>query len=844
MDAVEPISPLPPLEEYLSHLNRQLGCLLDGTSTPVQRKESFQQLSRLLHANVPKSHTVPGFKAALKPLLKRFGDDREQLRQAAIALITEAVKVLPDLVSYIHYIVPVLAYRMGTIDLSNAPITLGSNTAHHERTTGEKTDARPTAVAVQEAAKVNVPSTAEQSSAVRVALLKLLYEMVIRLTNRELEIFLPDLCQILYTSMQTDRDPEVKIKVCEILKLLSEDYSQPMRAFSRILMVPLMQRCLLDKSSSVRIVAIRAMGALIPCGAAEMIRDLCAFRESNVIDIHGFFHGEARVHYFARLVADSNRSVRSEFLKVINHWAVDLYERADYETLIMPYVFSGLSDLDPSIRSMTLDTMTIIGSVFEREEKERLANGVGGTAMDEGAFRLKLLAEEKSRQHYAQLAPLYFPPFTSRPPWGQRQVARKFLDRLLHAILSEKGDWQRDVSERSWLLLRLLLGYGEEHITQFSLELVKAFIQELVDVAKHATPPLEPMWHCVALVGRYADPLILYHAFERELRVASNMAKFHATWQVMAHAIKYAPYTHPNFEQAIHALLEGILKEEIILSQEYDIFTSQIQFLTQLFTIPFSSATLNRFGSQLFAYLMQQIGLFRSISPAASSSAAIHKLSDRSNTIETSRISLTEALQQFAAMHVKYNPNDGEGEPLVQLFRFYLPSLLDELFPSTESNIAALTCEDIGFCILTDVIQRIGTRGLFVASPPESAALAHRVELLVSQILTTNSHLAVHANLLESLIQPLTVAQTGSTEVAFSSDFLQQFHQQLPNQLSQFRTHYPLTTAPPAAGRLSREEELKFEATERVRLAQQALIKRYEQAVEQCQEASQKITSK
>ena len=67
-------------------------------------------------------------------------------------------------------------------------------------------------------------------------------------------------------------------------------------------------------------------------GASETIRDLAAFRESNVVPIKSFYAPEYRRNIFATMVHDSNPNVRIEFYRQLYSWRTTLPERLDYGT--------------------------------------------------------------------------------------------------------------------------------------------------------------------------------------------------------------------------------------------------------------------------------------------------------------------------------------------------------------------------------------------------------------------------------------------------------------------------------------------------------------------------------
>jgi hypothetical protein len=107
-----------------------------------------------------------------------------------------------------------------------------------------------------------------------------------------------------------------------------------------------------DARASTRQCAVEALHILLPCGSTEFIRELAAFRgeqsitrasarttqahtahaESNVVDMNAFYHGETRINYMAKLVADDHPRVRRAFYAMLCDWCLNLPERADYGT--------------------------------------------------------------------------------------------------------------------------------------------------------------------------------------------------------------------------------------------------------------------------------------------------------------------------------------------------------------------------------------------------------------------------------------------------------------------------------------------------------------------------------
>lgn len=94
----------------------------------------------------------------------------------------------------------------------------------------------------------------------------------------------------------------------------------------------------------VRLAAIRAVDALVPCGGASSIEQLVGYREPNVVPIKNFYgQGEALVNAFAPLIQDHHRAVRLALLRTCYGWcrSLDYSDLYSQEARLMPYLLSG-----------------------------------------------------------------------------------------------------------------------------------------------------------------------------------------------------------------------------------------------------------------------------------------------------------------------------------------------------------------------------------------------------------------------------------------------------------------------------------------------------------------------
>ena len=243
-----------------------------------------------------------------------------------------------------------------------------------------------------------------------------------------------------------------------------------------------------------RLAALKAVRGLLPCGATEMIRDLAAFRESNLLIWKEVFDPVARQNYMARLCEDPNHKVRLEFFSVIEEWACELPERGNYETLLAPYLLSAFSDPSVEIQAIAIRALKRLGEEWlEGHDKEM---------EDEMQYQpqLQALAEAQAKG----LPSFLPPPFTSRPLASERACQNRFIWKLMKAVTNELNDWKSEPRERALSLLRTLLVLGEGYLSQFSHVLLPALLRVLIDGTKQRrSPTLALAENILALMGRY-----------------------------------------------------------------------------------------------------------------------------------------------------------------------------------------------------------------------------------------------------------------------------------------------------------------------------------------------------
>jgi hypothetical protein len=511
-------------DEFISQFTRELNELSSANIDQPLNKSllitKLNNLNNLLQNNtndssnkriVSNDSLQEAIISCLKPVLKLFANPAENVRSLAIDLIINNLNRLVDsshnssdntgngnknssnnYINSLQYTLPVLNYRLSKTEPPAAQFIESSeelreklfqlinqivtNCVQFDEASSSAHKLPPPSSVIAEVA----PTAPNPSSAP---------------SRPIIEPYLSSILQLCCVGLE-DPAPAIKFTASSLVNCLARRYRPILRAVGPILLRLVMPN-LLHKLSKIKIISIEAMENLMFCGCSEQIRDLAAFRESNLIEINAFYHGEARVNYFAELVGDSNPKVRFSFYSALGNWLSTLLERADYETLLFPYLLSGLGDSEGPIQALVAGKITELGAQYERDHRENY----------EEYCNYGLAAEKLSRKSIIQCKILLFPPFEQRPGWGERQLARKFFDRLLGAIINELNDWKVAVQTKSFQLLRNLLIYAEEHVTTHAPALIRAFFSTIH--SQNHWNLIPECANCIELMGRYCDSTVL-----------------------------------------------------------------------------------------------------------------------------------------------------------------------------------------------------------------------------------------------------------------------------------------------------------------------------------------------
>ena len=517
----EQLTPVADLDDdaLLVALSRDVNYLTDDIPHP-ERKAALHRIARSLHAPLssssdPLSPSSPPpvhpttlttiLSLLLKPLLRRLADPVEQCRALASSVLLHLLRhaAFPAFASSVPFLLPTLCYRLQSRDLSPAtqPYSAANQHLHYPQLSS---------------------STAEPSEELRLSLLRLASLITDALSahpsDATLPLFIPDLITLIAQGL-TDRVPSIKHLATSLLTSVLHSHPAHLRPSSLVL-ARLLTPNLLHPHQRVRLVTLDGLRLLVPLGAAEHVRDLAAFREHNVIDLHGFYHGEARVNFLGRLVADDKGEVRGALYAMVGEWMEGMREAADYETLLVPYLLTGLHDRWDANRQRCRRHLQAMAAQYEAAHADDLQDvHVYGAAAE--AISRPLL-------HSLSFFPLADFPFDARPTVGLRLRLRPFVDRLLPVLMVELRDWQGGVRRDSLLLLRTMLFLLEEVVGG-------EWFREVTEVGLRVGGG-EGWGEVMALVGRYGGEEVM-----REVRRAREDGRGDAVLDAVQWMVRAMP---------------------------------------------------------------------------------------------------------------------------------------------------------------------------------------------------------------------------------------------------------------------------------------------------------------
>ncbi|CAG9313032.1 unnamed protein product [Blepharisma stoltei] len=412
----------------------------------------------------------------IKPILHCFADSKEKCREIAIEILSSLIGrcVEPD--EFLAYIFPVLVERLDAYDIEgiqNLPEVMRPNPSQRPQV---------------------VKSPKEPSEELRILLAKFIQVITEKTSVRSLSPYVQELTSVIRILCMDPNNGEVIITSCKTMEFLAAKAKELLFHYSEPLARSL-YTAIVHKSWKVRCASLEALRVVMYIGVfkynATIVEGLIGFRDPNVVPIKDFYEPSAKLNYLAMLINDRSAHVRETFLNVISDWLLNLPDKYDLETRLIPYLLSGLFDPIPGIRENTFAQIEAIGQKYE-EEKEKEIREIRQLGFQEpwtcdGIMTYLPLPE----------------PFAKRPRLGARLYFRQYVRRYLNAIFAELGDWIASSRLYSSNLLVCLIIFTEDYITQHLDKFLSCIYKALI---MNSNPKvIENLQTAIKLVGRYVN---------------------------------------------------------------------------------------------------------------------------------------------------------------------------------------------------------------------------------------------------------------------------------------------------------------------------------------------------
>lgn len=388
------------------------------------------------------------------------------------SLISRCVE--PD--EFLAYIFPVMVDRLDAYDIDgidNLPEVMRPNPSQRPQI---------------------VKNPKEMSEEIRILLAKFITELVIKASPKSFVPYIQELTSVVRILCMDPNNGEVIIAACKGLEELAIKAKEILFHYSEPIARSL-YTSLVHKNWKVRCAGLQALRIIMYIGVfkynATIVENLIGFRDPNLVPIKDFYEPTTRLNYLAMLINDRSAHVREAFLNVISDWLLNLPDRYDHETRLIPYLLSGLFDEISDIRENTFLQIEAIGQKYEEEKEKDIRE-------------IRQLGFQEPWTCDGLMVHLPLPePFAKRPRLGARLYFRQYVRRYLNAIFVELSDWITSNRLYSSNLLVCLIIFTEDYITQHLDKFLSCVYKALV-MNSHPKV-IENLKTSIRLVGRFVD---------------------------------------------------------------------------------------------------------------------------------------------------------------------------------------------------------------------------------------------------------------------------------------------------------------------------------------------------
>lgn len=312
----------------------------------------------------------------------------------------------------------------------------------------------------------------ETSDQIRLEYISMLETLIINsnIDSDDIKIFINDVVNIMRVLLM-DTDANVLIAACNLLIKFIFKYKELLYHFNSIISRSLFLS-ITHKQSKVKIAGLEALEGLMFCSPhkknVEIMEQLIGFRDPNLVPIKDFYEPSTKINYFALLIIDNNFTVRKKFYGVICNWLMNLEDRYDHESRLVPYLLSGLFDLNEEISQFVENQFNEIGKQYEKDNEKEIR--------DERQFSI-----DNNYLKHIDVNNIKYPfPILGRPNLGCRLIIKKYIRRFIKNMCKELASTiDINIKTRVVNLILFSIIYAEDNIFEFLDEIILSLEIEL-----------------------------------------------------------------------------------------------------------------------------------------------------------------------------------------------------------------------------------------------------------------------------------------------------------------------------------------------------------------------------
>jgi hypothetical protein len=336
----------------------------------------------------------------------------------------------------------------------------------------------------------------ETSEEVRMLYIKLLESLVFLeyVDNNILYIHIQNIVNISRT-MCMDPCTLIVVEACVLVKNLTIKFRELLFYFNtdlaRSLLYPLTH-----KQSKLRLVALDALEVLMTCSPnkknVDIMENLIGFNDPNLVPIKDFYEPSTRLNYLALLVADPSPAVIKRFFEMITKWLLELTDKYDHESRLIPYLLSGYFIPHEDINEYIAQRFDDIGKQYEKDYEKDIRED-------------RQYGVDAKWTEYCKVDGFYPFPLKNRPRLGCRILIKKYVRRYIKNLCKEIDSIEESIRVKVANLILFSIAFTEEHITEYLDQILLCFERELSKTKNTNKEVQAAMIQSLKLLGKFCD---------------------------------------------------------------------------------------------------------------------------------------------------------------------------------------------------------------------------------------------------------------------------------------------------------------------------------------------------